>query len=411
MININLDHVNIPDSLSAVVEKSIQRAKVQEVIEKRIHGYLKATVLAMLCFALAITTMNLRAATVFAEPTVPTITYVANQSFSALYQKAYAYLPQLVVIESGYFSNDILIASSESNGLKITLINYYIDRNGACFEYIITGMDLDAFCNDFVLASKRELTMISADGETQIWTETQDLETRIQSRIFPGGRFYHDEKNDVHEYVPGIDFGRNTAFRKVGENTYNLIDIIRFDKPIVVGDEVELYFNDLIFIWNTDPNTYTDPIYEKVEGEWSFKIVVNERFKNIQRFEYEVINADAAIKKGITLESIAIDPLVTKLVFSVDYSKNDIADPNNITIVSEPQYVYKINLMNFTDAVRISFDDQSYGFYQAKRINQENGIDFYELETFSLYFKDIDSFNIVITERNGEVTVLEIVRR
>jgi len=420
MIYIDLDYVHVPVNLSGVVENSIQRAKAQEKKDKRVRGHLITVALAILCFAVTTTSLSLNAVVVFAQQTIPTISLVVNQPFYAYYQKTYAYQHQLIAIENDYFSNDILIATSEYNGLRITLINYYIDKHEACFEYIVTGMNLDKYASNVILASKRELNILSSNGETQAWVLMMDPEARISSRTFPGGLFYLDEKNSIYEYVAGgNDFGSNTTLRKIDngtttEDTYSLIVEYSFRKPITIGDTIETSFTNMIFIKKASEmgieEGIEENIFEQIDGEWSFKIIVDERFKSNEQFQYEVVNAEAGINKGITLEDVSISPLVTKLVFSVDYSKNDIADPNNITIVSEPQYVYKINLMNFTEAVRIEFDDQSYGFYSAYRIKQENGVDFYELTTFSLYFEDIDSFSIVITERNGNVTVLEIVK-
>jgi ribosomal silencing factor RsfS len=77
MNKINLDHIRIPNDLSAVVDESIQRAKAKETVTLNLRRFTSVAAV----FAVCLIMLNFNAFSAFAS--------AAKQFFSALYANTF----------------------------------------------------------------------------------------------------------------------------------------------------------------------------------------------------------------------------------------------------------------------------------------------------------------------------------
>jgi hypothetical protein len=246
-----------------------------------------------------------------------------------------------------------------------------------------------------------------ADGVTKTWRSAYDDKAQLDTREFPGGHFLSDYINNVNEYDPGDgqDFTLNADAQDLGGGVYKLVGIIDFRAPVEPGTQMTLQLGDLHFIhWEYSNDDSMPTIDEVLQGEWDFTVDVDGSFAAAGSLTYEVTDASAAAQKGIVIESISVSPSGCRIELSIDYAKNDIADPENAAKASEPQYIPKLNVMN-TTLTAVGADGKQYTFKESDYYPDSAGeaTECYFV-LYSMYFDAPAGFTLRFAER-GETYI------
>jgi len=61
---------------------------------------------------------------------------------------------------------------------------------------------------------------------------------------------------------------------------------------------------------------------------------------------YNASNADEAALHGITIHSVNVLPSVCRIEASIDFTKNSLADPNNVNVAESPQLLGKLDWLS-----------------------------------------------------------------
>ncbi len=398
MNKISLDNVRVPKELSSVVDNSIERAKTSS----RKSMLLRRPGVVAAVLVICVISLNFNA---FAE--------TAKQLFLAMQNSLMQNNSRIEAINNDYYSQptDTGLKQSVTSGnteYTISLNNYYIDENEVGFDFTLTGKNLDEKFGeylDYVSVCNKKLTIKNSKlNEIQEWEEIFNPDTGFNSRIFPGGHYIDDPQNNKYEYVDGgIDSLNETAIKKISDNTYNMVDITGFGKPIIVGDKIEIHYGSLRLMKYGDVSKNLPDSLKYMDVDWNFSIDVDEKFAQSDNLSYKVSNPEIALEKGIGIVSFTVSPLVTKLSLAIDFTKNDIANPDNIKIVSEPQYVHKLDVMDLHSAIIVECNGEKILVQQSTITSQDGNTTYCTIEMDSIYFKNADSIDITINERSGNV--------
>ncbi|MFP3153078.1 hypothetical protein LQZ18_01345 [Lachnospiraceae bacterium ZAX-1] len=395
MNKFNLNNIELPSELSEVVDRAIDKACKKQRGARQMRILLRYGTTAAAILTVALLLFNSSQVLAFVENIFTSFqdSNLQNPSRDAIVENDYV---------KGVGSTPDTV--SESAGTALKLDGYYADKNEIGFDFTLTGNGFpDQY--DFVMFDQLALELIDESGESRIWEETYDRETQASTRIFPGGHFYEEP----YEYVEGDgqDFSFQADIQRSEDGTYKLIGLVNFQKPTALGTQIKLHFGNLTFLDTGDlADDNAVPVVTTIAGEWNFTLDVDESFAAASTQAYEPANPKAASEQGIDIKRITVSPSLCRIDLSIDYTKNSLANPDNVNVVSEPQSVSKFNVMD-TD-MEATANGKTYHF-QSSDYGDTNGdrTDCY-FELDSMYFDDVSSMTLRLQSYGFDGDVIEI---
>ena len=244
---------------------------------------------------------------------------------------------------------------------RLDLNRYRADGGELVFDYTFTceGIE-DGFSRLFFRNFRLEIT--EADGKTSVWESSpryDGLLPRYGEEKAPGAWVQPvSEPFDVVITDPV----------KSGENAYDFSFVVKFlNGAVPAGEKARVDVGGLSFIYNSEnpgaPNVIVPIGYGflydiDLSRELIKPMVINYTApsEEISGIIIKSVQAYAPPKEGL--------PAICRIEASIDYSKNTLADPNNINIVSERQYLPKLDIMS-TGIYAVTEDGKTYNFKSA----------------------------------------------
>lgn len=398
LLKTEINNIEISGKLNRTVDRAIYKAKKANRVKR---NSLKVSLVAVIILA-SLTIANFSAIAdafnrFFAAPDIN------NSAHNAVENDYYVNsAPSETENPNADDTNEIFV--SKNGEMTLSLEHYYIEKNEIGIDYILTGINLDEY-NGFDILDRRLEMVNNENNEILVWEEKYN--DKEHSRMFPGG--YYKSANDFseHEYQAGNEGQSNIYFEKLSENTYSVVDIIKFDYPIEIGDTVNINYNMFRFtkeftesLKEENPSVYHDFL----DVDFAFSFNIDEKFKNNSDVVYRVTNADELIQKGIEVESIVAMPLTTRLELKVDFSKSKIANEENIVIADNNlSFKAKIDCMDLSGAFDFEIDGRKINWTSGGR-NVDDTEVIRTTENFeSIYFLRPDTFIININETDGNI--------
>ena len=397
-----LDHIGPPEQLSSVVDRALSDARADDKPVRRLpRAALIAAVIGISITLLAV------GAPVFAA--------VIDHVFSAIQGGFMNNSSRSAIISEGYVAEAPIVTEGAEDPAKPSLVlkNYYIDPREIGFDLLFSGANPGDGWEESI-SPNLSLELIDADGKSLLWEESNDMETDVQRRVFPGGHFLDDPVNNIHEYVEGsvTDFGVSGIAQKIGDDEYSVAIIISFNNPFDFASTQMRLLVDSIVFWGypgiDDITAAAMPkaMSRKINGGWSFDVEIDSKFAGSNALIYQVSNPGDSASKGVEVLKFEVMPSACIVDMAIDYSKNKLADPNNINLVSEPHYVSKVNVMD--TEIQAEADGKIYSFQSSSKLHDKGSVTFCRFELDSMYFDNADSIKLRFTERDGEVIELRM---
>ncbi|MDR3084745.1 MAG: hypothetical protein LBU47_00355 [Christensenellaceae bacterium] len=392
----SLDRIRVPQGLLHVTDRAIERAQRDEERGKTPKFIRRAAPLVAAALALVFISLNFG---VIAE--------AASKAFLSLRSGALNNPSRDQIVENGFVApvtQQPDATTDEKN--RLTLQNYYIAGGEIGFDLLLSGVELPENFN-YAYISDFALELQGGTGESKLWEASYDFENEIDRRDYPGGHFLLDWTNGAqerHEYVESdYDFIQDAVAERLGENSVSIAFVVRFRKPLdAIGSNLKLRVNTINFIELDDISVdVPQDVRTALSGDWSFELEVDERFIKAQELVFSAVGAEAAKEKGIELQSVKIDPSATRIEIAIDYSKNKLVDRAKIQADFEEEYwpkFYVFETTLFAEANGKTLRNRSWDFHLER---QKGDLTFLWAELDSVYFDDVEAFNLILTEIDG----------
>ena len=274
------------------------------------------------------------------------------------------------IVENGYLAIVTPGASVAIDGYSLVLKAYYADARELGFNFTLSGSDLPASWKE-IFVQYFSLEMTDSDGDVNSW-ELRYIEEAheeasvarggnmtyfVESRTFPGGHYYYDYVREVFEYEPGDgqDFQINASAVEADDGAYDITVIVTFhdsnsDARVPVGKSAHLKIGFLSLQSSADI-TDDDAMRQTVmlDGVWDFDIEFESRFIDATELQYVVIDPVEAERLGVAIKNITVFPSVCRIEATLDFSRNELACPDNINnelVKEEPWRLAKFDMMD-----------------------------------------------------------------
>jgi hypothetical protein len=377
------------------VDGAIRKAKMEERTHMKLKRIITTAAALLLCAAVGAAALNFDAV----AATVRSLFVTTSNSGKQDPSRADA-------VENGYVAEaDGLTA--RSGDITLTLADYTIDKSQIALDYTLTGTDLDFERLHTILEAYDLEITDNTTGDAQVWTNSNDRETGLEYRTFPGGYFLSNTNTGEYGYVEGNSvYTADCAVTKLSDGVYSVVHVLKFKEPITVGDTLKIRYENLAFAELGDAaDDDAVPAYTVFDGPWEFTISIDAKFKEVQDVSYRLVNLESAAQKGITVRSFTSSPLGSKLTLSVDFSKNGIADMSLVN----PNYPGKLEVLQMIPQAA----DNAGNLFVLRTSDYtayHDGVTDCWFEFDTLYFRNPETVTVTIQERGGETIVLEFAR-
>lgn len=376
MNKLDLNNIPLPPGLSAVVDQAVRNARDEMPAVRRHRRQRRLVPVAIGLVALAVVCF-----------TAPTMAEAVTHLFSALRGTTLESGSRAGIVNNG-FTAPVPAGSQStaaSHGYQLSLQSYYLDENEIGLDFTLSGPELN-FVWDMVSLPNLALEITDASGKRHVWR--------------------------------GTDLLSEAAVKRVGKNKYDLAVVLdSFKSPVgTTAKKMRLSFDDIQLFAPIAMEDERATLKGSIAGPWAFDVRVDEKFAQAKTITYRVVDPAAALKHGITVESVTIRPSVTRIEFAIDYSKNhltdkanDEANPRDAGVPGFKQH--KIDFMN--TEITLKTGGKTYGFGSSDIVREKGDIAYCWCEMDSIYFdkKATDAtLQITSPDMNGEVISIPLVR-
>lgn len=292
---------------------------------------------------------------------------------------------------------------------------YFADANELWFNFTLSNADIpDSW--DTILTGFYSLEMTNSDGSVNKWEYTVDQYSARTT--FPGGFIFSDyvlgtAENELGDILTQDsntisasqtnNFGVHTEGVRGTDGTLDITFIVFFyNANAPIGEKARLTIGNFNFITHgdfADDNAVNHWI--TIEGIWDYVIDIDNRFANTSELIYSVVNIEEAAQYGITIHSVTVLPSTTRVTATIDYSKNELANPANESTTDMPQLQGKLDLLD--THVHAVFESTVYGGMTSAYTNINGRIVDCWFEFGSMFFDAPTSLTLVFTGYDGAV--------
>jgi len=244
------------------------------------------------------------------------------------------------------------------SGAVLELKAYYADSKEIGFNFSLSGSDLPDNW-DRIFFNYFSLEMSDRNGDINTWEWMVDSDS--ERKAYPGGYIFHDwtrnifesEPGDIHDpdYIAGSDeqnFTIEAIAEKSDDDSFEITVVMSFiNANAHIGEKAHLKIGNLSFFTNGDISD--DNAVDKhttLNGVWEFDFDVESRFANVSEIQYIVADAQEAERNGITIYSVTVLPSTCRIEAAIDYSKNSLANPENINTADSERLLGKLDWLD-----------------------------------------------------------------
>jgi len=264
------------------------------------------------------------------------------------------------VVENEYTTEISSNPATTDDGKVLELKAYYADKNELWFNFRLSNVDIpDSW--DLIYTNLFSLEMIQSDGTVNQWEFISDREKNTERTTFPGGYIFSDYRNEIFENEHGNilsqDFASNSDRQTfalhaegvvVEDGVLDITLIVFFDNTNApIGEQARLRIGNFSFITMgdiTDDNAENHWI--TIDGLWDYVIDIESKYTDMTELVYNIVSANEAAQYGITIHCVTVLPTVTRVVATIDYLKNELANPENANATDMPERRAKLDLLD-----------------------------------------------------------------
>ena len=176
-----------------------------------------------------------------------------------------------------------------------------------------------------------------------------------------------------------------------------------------IGEKAHLKIGNLNFITHgvlSDDNAVDQQTM--LSGIWEFDVDIDSRFANVSKILYIAADPQAAQSHGITIHSVTVLPSTCRIEAAIDYSKNALANPNNIGMADSPRLLGKLDWLD--TSVAAESGNKTFGGMSSNYSEVNGRVVECSFEIDSMYFDAPENITLRFEGYGGTIINIPLTR-